>query len=198
MFRLALPLLALLASPLLAQTPAAPPAGHDHSVGGEMPGLKKELFAGLSAEDLLKPGAAPKSVKVALVATFNAANYGMNFNGYSHGKAVLTVPTGWKVDVTFINPAPIPHSAIVIEKADTKKLQVAEPYFEGGASPKHLVGMSLGKADFSFVADEAGEFALACGFPSHALAGHWISLNVSDTATVPTLQLGDQPAKEVK
>ncbi len=172
------------------------PAGHDHTA--EIPGLKKEMFAGITSDDLLKLGARPKSVKVVLVATFNAANYGMNFTGYSHGQAVLTVPKDWSVDVTFINPSPIPHSAIVIEKADTKKLQVAEPYFAGGAIKDHLKGLSMGKADFSFVADEAGEFALACGFPAHAATGHWITFNVSAEAKAPTLKLGDLPAKEIK
>ncbi len=172
------------------------PAGHDHT--GEIPGLKKEMFAGITADDLLKLGDKPKTVKVVLVATFNAANYGMNFNGYSHGKAVLTVPKDWTVNATFINPSPIPHSAIVIEKPDTKKLQVAEPYFAGGAIKDHLKGLSMGKADFTFVADEAGEFALACGFPAHAATGHWITFNVSADAKVPTLKLGDLPEKEVK
>lgn len=172
------------------------PAGHDH--GTAIPGLKKEMFAGITADDLLKLGDKPKSVKVVLVATFNAANYGMNFNGWSHGKAVLTVPKDWSFNVTFINPSPIPHSAIVIEKSETKKLQVAEPYFAGGAIKDHLKGLSMGKADFTFVADEAGEFALACGFPAHSATGHWLTLNISADATVPTLQLGDLPAKEIK
>ncbi len=193
MFRSLLSLALFITAGLHAQTP---PPGHDHSA--EMPGLKKELFAGIMADDLMKPGATPNSVKVVMVAAFNAANYGMNFNGYSHGKAVLTVPVGWKIDVTFINPSPIPHSAIVCEKAETKKLQIPEPYFEGGATPKHLVGQTVGKAEFSFTADEAGEFALACGFPSHAMAGHWVALNISAEAKVPTIQFGDQPAKEVK
>ncbi len=193
MLRSLLSLAFILAISLHAQTP---PAGHDHSA--EMPGLKKELFAGITADDLLKPGSTANSVKVVMVAAFNAANYGMNFNGYSHGKAVLTVPVGWKVEVTFINPSPIPHSAIVCEKAETKKLQIPEPYFEGGATPKHIMGQTVGKADFSFTADEAGEFALACGFPSHAVAGHWVALNISAEAKVPTIQFGDQPAKEVK
>jgi len=188
-------LLAATCSIALSQTPAPPP-GHDHSM--EIPGLKKELFAGITAEDLLRPGSEPNSVKVTLVATFNAANYGMNFNGYSHGKAVLTIPVGTKVNVTFINPSPVPHSAIVIDKPDTKKLQIPEPWFEGGASPKHLTGQTMGKSEFSFTADEAGEYALACGFPSHAVAGHWVALNVSAEAKVPTIQFGDQPAKEVK
>lgn len=193
MLRSLLSLALFITASLHAQTS---PPGHDHSA--EMPGLKKELFAGITADDLLKPGATANSVKVVMVAAFNAANYGMNFNGYSHGKAVLTVPVGWKIDVTFINPSPIPHSAIVCEKAETKKLQIPEPYFEGGATPKHIMGQTVGKADFSFTADEAGEFALACGFPSHAVAGHWVALNISAEAKVPTIQFGDQPAKEVK
>jgi hypothetical protein len=190
------PTLFLIVFSALAVSAQTPPPGHDHTM--EIPGLKKELFAGVTADDLLRPGATPNSVKIMLVATFNAANYGMNFNGYSHGKAILTVPVGWKVDVTFINPSPIPHSAIICEKADTKKLQIPEPYFTGGATPKHLTGQTMGKAEFSFTPDEGGEFALACGFPSHALAGHWLGFNVSAEAKVPTLQFGDQPAKEVK
>jgi hypothetical protein len=64
--------------------------------------------------------------------------------------------------------------------------------------PKPEVGLSLTKAEFSFVADETGEFALACGFPAHAINGHWLALNISDTAKAPTLQLGDNPAVEAK
>lgn len=172
------------------------PAAHNHGV--EIPGLKTEMIAGITADDLLKLGDQPKSVKVVLAATFNTANAGMNFNGYSHGNAVLTVPVGWTVQVTFINPSPIPHSAIVVDRADVKKLQIAEPYFEGGATPKHLQGLTMGKAEFKFVADEAGEFALACGFPAHAMAGHWVALEVSADAQAPTLKFGELPAKEVK
>jgi len=183
----------LTALPLAAQTPPA-----DHGHGTAIPGIKHELFAGVNEADLLRQGKTPKSVQVTLVATFNAANYGMNFNGWSHGKAVLTVPVGWTVHVTFINPSPIPHSAIVIERADTKKLQVAEPWFEGGATPKHLTGQTFGRAEFSFSADEAGEYALACGFPAHAVAGHWVALNVSAETETPRLQLGDREPAEVK
>ncbi|MDP1528837.1 MAG: sulfocyanin-like copper-binding protein [Rhodoferax sp.] len=191
-------LVSFLASSLaFAQQPAAPPAGHDaHAV--EIPGLKKELFAGITEADFLKLGDKPKTVKITLVATFSAANYGMNFNGYSHGRAIFTVPKDWTVEVTFINPSPIPHSAVVVEKDTTKKLQMGEAYFDGAGVPKPEVGLSLTKAEFSFVADETGEFALACGFPAHAINGHWLALNISDTAKAPTLQLGDKPAMEAK
>jgi hypothetical protein len=196
-----LTLAAALAFPYIsyAQAPATPPpAAHDaHESSGEIPGLKKELFAGVTAADFLKLGDKPKTAKITLVAVFNAANYGMNFNGFSHGKAIYTIPTGWTVEVTFINPSPIPHSAIVVERDTTRKLQLGEPFFKGGGVPKAEVGIAFSKYDFAFVADEAGEYALACGFPAHAINGHWLAFNVSDAAKVPTLQLGaDAPVKE--
>ncbi len=164
----------------------------------EIPGLKKELFADITAADFMKLSDQPKTVKLVLVAAYSAANYGMNFNGYSHGKAIFTIPKDWKVEVTFINPSPIPHSLIVVEKDTTKKLQMGEPFFDGAGVPKPEVGLSLTKAEFSFVANEVGEFALACGFPAHAINGHWLALNISADAKVPTLQLGDQPVIAMK
>jgi sulfocyanin len=173
------------------------PAAHDHTAA-EIPGLKKELFAGITEADFMKLGDKPKTVKLTLIATFNAANYGMNFNGHAHGKAVFTVPTGWNVEVTFINPSPIPHSLLVVEKDMLKKPQMGAPYFDGAGVPKPEQGMAFAKADFTFTADEAGEYALACGFPAHAANGHWVAFNVSDEAKTPTLQLGEAPAKEIK
>jgi hypothetical protein len=161
-------------------------------------GLKKELIAGITEADFLKLGDKPKTVKATLVAVWSEDNYGMNFNGYSKGTAVYTIPKDWTVEVTYINPSPIPHSLIVIEKDQVSKLQVPEPFFKGAAVPKHLQGISYGKSTFSFTANETGEYAFACGFPAHAVAGHWIALNVSVDAKAPTLKLGDKPAVEAK
>ena len=183
----------LTASVSLAQAPA----GHEHGAV-DIPGLKTELFAGITEANFMTLGDKPKTVKLNIVATFTAANYGMNFNGYSHGKAIFTVPTGWNVDVTFVNPSPIPHSLLVVEKDMLRKPQMGAPYFDGAGVPKPEMGMAFAKADFSFVADEAGEYALACGFPAHAANGHWLSFNVSDEAKAPTLKLGDAAEIEVK
>lgn len=176
-----------------------PPAPHGPAHGASiMDGLKKELIAGITEKDFMKLGDKPQSVKIKLAATLTDANYGMNFNGHFKGGATYTVPVGWTVEVEFINPGPVPHSAIVIDKADTKKLQAPEPYFKGAAVPDHILGMAFAKATFSFVADEPGEFALACGFPAHSVAGHWVCFNVSADAKAPSLQIGDAPAKEIK
>ncbi len=185
-----------LALPLtLTAADAPPPAGHEHHGATASAGRKMEMVEGITSADFLRLSNKPNTVELVIVAVFNDENYGMNFNGYAKGQAIYTIPKGWNVDVTFINPGPVPHSLLVIEKDSLKKLQVAEPYFKGAAVPEHLKGMSFAKGSFSFVADEAGEFALACGFPAHALNGHWIALEISDEAKIPTLKLGAAEAK---
>ncbi len=154
-----------------------------------------ELVEGLTSEDFLRLGTKANTVDLMVIAAFNDDNYGMNFNGYAKGAAVYIIPKGWQVNVTYINPSPVPHSLLVIEKDDLKKLQAPEPYFKGAAVPDHLKGLAYGKSSFSFTADEAGEFALACGFPAHALNGHWIALQISADAKAPTLKLGEAEAK---
>lgn len=175
-----------------AQDPKHDAAAHASASG------KNNLTDGITEADFLKLGDQPKTVKITLVTAFNDVNGGMNFDGFSHGKAVFTVPTGWKVDVTFINPSPVPHSAVVVEKEMVKKLQVGEPIFAGATTPSATVGLSGKKTEFSFTASEAGDYAIACGFPAHATAGHWVALKVSDSAAKPTLKVGDAAEKEAK
>jgi sulfocyanin len=175
-----------------AADPKASPADAGHSAGAnESMGLKKELIAGITPADFLRLSSKPKTVKITVIAAYTPGNYGMNFNGFSFGKATYTIPAGWNVEVDFINPSPVPHSAILVEKDQVKKLQMGEPAFKGAAVPNPVMGISTNKASFQFTADEAGDYAIACGFPSHALAGHWIAFEVSAAAKAPTLKLGD-------
>ena len=166
---------------------AQAPAGHAH----EGMGLKKELIEGVTPADFLRLSANPKTVQITAVAAFTPDNYGMNFNGQSHGRATYVIPAGWTVEVTFINPSPVPHSAVIVEREQVKKLQVGEPAFKGAASANANIGISGSKSAFRFVADEPGDYALACGFPSHALAGHWVAFEVSAEAKAPSLKLGE-------
>ncbi len=177
--------------------PAAPPPAHEHhgDAATASAGRKMELIEGLTAADFLRLSAKPKTVELVVIAVYNDENYGMNFNGYAKGNATYTIPLGWEVEVTYINPSPVPHSLVVIEKDSLKKLQVPEPYFKGGAVPDHLKGLAYAKSNFHFLADEAGDYALACGFPAHALNGHWIALEVSAEAKAPSLKLGAAEAK---
>src|SRR5436189_6076944 len=99
------------AKPVEPAKPAAENKDPHAEHGGTSPtsGLKKELIAGITESDFLKLGDKPKTVKVTLIAVWSDDNYGMNFNGYSKGAAVYTIPKDWTVDVTYINPSPIPH-----------------------------------------------------------------------------------------
>jgi sulfocyanin len=176
---------------LLAADSKTPGSAPHPPAANESMGLKKELIEGITPADFLRLSAKPKTVKLTVIAAYTAGNYGMNFNGFSFGKATYTIPAGWTVEIDFINPSPVPHSAIVVEKDQVKKLQMGDPAFKGASVPKPVEGISTNKASFQFTADEAGDYAIACGFPSHALAGHWVALEVSAKATVPTLKLGD-------
>lgn len=191
---------ALSISHLYAEEPAPPAAaaadhGHHGDTATASAGRKMELIEGLTSADFLRLGSKPNTVELVVIAVFNDENYGMNFNGYAKGGALYTIPKGWQVDVTFINPSPVPHSLVVIEKDSLKKLQVPEPYFKGAAVKDHLKGLAYEKSQFSFTADEAGDYALACGFPAHTMNGHWIALEVSVEAKAPSLKLGTAEAK---
>ena len=129
-----------------------------------------------------------KKVFIPLTATFNDANHGMNFNGHYKGRAVYSVPKGWEITIHFKNMSPVPHSAVVVEQVMARKLQVGEPYFEGAATTEPLKGL-VKDEKFTFVVDESGKFAIACGFPAHSASGHWIALDVTKEGESPGLKL---------
>ena len=177
-------------TPLLRAADApAPAAGHDHGAPASESKAaepKESMFLSVDPKE-------PKTARLVVVSAYNSVNYGMNFNGFAKGGARYTIPQGWTVSVVFTNNSPVPHSAIVVEKPVVKKLQMGEPAFKGASTPYPVRG-TTGKVGvpFQFTADEAGEFAIACGFPSHSANGHWIAFDVSATATAPSLQFGDK------
>jgi len=188
MFRI-IALACALALNLMLQAADAPtaPTGHDHGTpSGDPKAAEPQESMFLSVD----PNT-PKTARLVVVSAYNPVNYGMNFNGFAKGGARYTIPQGWTVSVSFTNNSPVPHSAIVVEKPMVKKLQMGEPAFKGASTPYPVRGTTgKGGVAFQFVADEAGEFAIACGFPSHSANGHWIAFDVSTTATAPSLQFG--------
>ena len=176
-----------LAFSLCAHAEGTPPADHgSHPVPTVNKAVdpKEDQFISLDPSN-------PKTVKVVIIASYNAANYGMNFNGFAKGGAKYVIPLGWNVVVNFTNNSPVPHSAIVVERTTVKKIQMGDPYFKGASSPSPLRG-TTGKAgvEFRFIAEEAGEYAIACGFPAHSANGHWIGFEVSATDEKPSLRFG--------
>jgi NAD(P)-dependent dehydrogenase (short-subunit alcohol dehydrogenase family) len=55
-----------------------------------------------------------KTAYLTLIAGWSDADGGLNFDGYSNGTMLVTVPLGWHVQVAFSNHSAAPHSVEVI------------------------------------------------------------------------------------
>ncbi len=141
-----------------------------------------------------------KVVDLTLVAAWNNANAGFNFNGGAHGQMTVTVPLGSTVMATFKNNSRTPHDVVVIPYMSTPPGRSVNPAFSGARSsfPRFRPGAAGGTPaggpprtnapiTFSFVANKAGTYMLICGVPGHALAGMWDKFVVSPTAKVASV-----------
>jgi sulfocyanin len=131
----------------------------------------------------LRTDATGKTVEFKLVAGLTENNGGMNFNGFSRGGLVLTVPRGWNVVLHFKNEDPnLPHSVEVIPDGPAVPAGPVPPAFEHATSARFEQGLSGGQeSDVRFVAGKDGSFLIFCAVPGHGPAGMWIRLAVSDT-----------------
>jgi hypothetical protein len=66
------------------------------------------------------------------------------------------------------------------------------------AAPQAVAGHGLCQSGLCLSADKLCDDALACDFPADAANGHWLAFHVNDRAKVPSLKLGDAPAKKLK
>jgi uncharacterized cupredoxin-like copper-binding protein len=118
-------------------------------------------------------------VTLTLTASYNNANSGLNFDGFSKGKMTVTVPTGWTVDVNFSNKGPLPHSAAVVANGSA-----TSPAFPGSGMPSSELqsGIAAGQStSFSFKAGKAGTYRIACLVPGHETLGMWDGFVVSSS-----------------
>jgi hypothetical protein len=137
-----------------------------------------------------------KVVHLTLIAGWNNANVGFNFNGGAHGKMVVTIPLGDTVDVSFTNHAKgVPHNVEIIPYTTNPIAgRVNPPAFKGAEtpSPQFRPGQggqggrpSFGSSKpltFSFVANKDGKYMIICAISGHALAGMWDTMIVSSSA----------------
>jgi plastocyanin len=105
---------------------------------------------------------------------------GFDFDGDSKGKMVVSVPTGYKVNVTFTNKSTVPHSAVIASYSKRMSASGITPVFRGASTPDPTSGTGQGTTvHFSFVANKAGTYAIVCAVPGHAVAGMWDVLKVT-------------------
>ena len=131
---------------------------------------------------------AARTVRVTLVAGETDANNRWNFNGYANGEATVVVPVGYTVTLNVENRDPVHHHSVgVFARAASYPavFEEATPVFDG-AITSHAMSMTDatapggGTESITFVASEAGEYALVCLVPAHAVTGMWIGFDVSE------------------
>ena len=95
---------------------------------------------------------------------------GWRFNGMAGGERTITVPVGYAVTVELTNDDPAMFTDL-------------QPAFSGAVSstPTSMQEATMpGESEsFTFTADVAGEYAMVCYVPGHALTGMWVRFNVS-------------------
>lgn len=111
-----------------------------------------------------------KTAYLTVVAGYDAAHGGLNFDGYSNGRLVFRVPVGWNVTVRFVNRGQLPHS-VAVTRADSTR-----PAFPGASVPLAELRTGLGPGQstiFTFRPTATGSFRLACLVPGHEGEGMW-------------------------
>lgn len=139
-----------------------------------------------------------KTLDLNLVSGQSTDNSGLNFNGYSAGKLIITVPVGWKVNVTYANKdSQMPHSIGFTTWAHRNDPTANFPAaFPNSIGPKFNSGLTAADqpVKFSFTAATAGQYAFVCGIPGHAAGGMWDEFDVSASAKAPTINTGNGAA----
>jgi sulfocyanin len=157
-----------------------------------------------------------KVVHLTLIAGYNSANAGFNFDGGARGQMVVTVPLGDKIVGTFKNDATTPHDVLIVPYQKTLPTHSVPAAFSGACygSPVCGSGGSGGAGGapgaggppkggapgaggppttsntphtFTFTAGKAGTYMIICGYPGHAIAGMWDTFVVSPTAKAATI-----------
>jgi hypothetical protein len=123
-------------------------------------------------------------VTITLIASYDGANNGYNFDGYSQ-YLMWTVPRGWKVRVNCTNRGALRHSCAVVDGPDTTR-----PAFRGAATPRPWLGLLPGHtATFTFRASRKGVYRFACLVPGHEAARMWDVLKISGSGKPSVVDL---------
>lgn len=118
-----------------------------------------------------------RAVTLTVIAGYNGAYNGFNFNGYSKGRMLVEIPKGWRVTVRCSNRGALAHSCAVV-----KSVSAGVPAFPGAASPKPAVGLEQGQSvSFAFTASRVGGYRIVCLVPGHEQAGMWDVFEVGST-----------------
>lgn len=118
---------------------------------------------------------ASRSAVVTLVAGYPATDYTFNYNGYSYGTLVITVPVGWAITLQCQNHATVPASCAVVDgPASTAPLRPAW----STSDPTRGVPPG-GSESFTFTPDAPGRIRIASLVGGDEASGMWSTLVVT-------------------
>lgn len=129
--------------------------------------------------------ASQRTAAVTLIAGYQGANSGFNYDGYAHGQMVVSIPAGYTITVTLKNQGSLPHSAAVVAGSPASTTLA----FAGASAPSQntSTGLAIGQsAQFHFTPKNAGTFYIVCLVPGHEQLGMWMKLVVT-SGGVPSL-----------
>ena len=134
----------------------------------------------VKTSSILTTEAATQTVHLLLVSSSTGADGGFNFDGYANGAMRVSVPVGWRVQVTCKNASAIlSHSCAIVEDLPLSPFG-APLAFPGAATPNPAGGLTPGvSASFSFIAAKVGTYRIACLVSGHEIDGMWDWLQVT-------------------
>ena len=122
--------------------------------------------------------------QVARYAKSNIRTDILEFNGYWGGNLPVIVPTGWAVNIEFVNHAGAVRHGLMVTRTYAEsempvRLQDEDAIW--GAYVRPLEGIFPQEtAHLDFTAQQPGSYFLACSREGHLLSGPWIGLEVRD------------------
>jgi hypothetical protein len=130
----------------------------------------------------IKVDIAARAAVVTLIAGHPATDNQFNYDGYSSGALVLTVPQGWQVTVQCLNHGTVPNSCAVV--ADGK---ANEPLQAGWSTSDPQRGLDPGQSSgFAFTPTQTGSYRIASLVGGSEASGMWADLEVTASGQ-PTL-----------
>jgi len=148
-------------------------------VTGTGPGTQPDPKTFLKVE----PGS--QAVVVTLIAGHPATDNQFNYDGYSSGALVLTVPVGWQVTIQCLNHGTVPNSCAIV--ADGKATSPVQPDW---STPNPGRGLDPGQSSgFAFTMGSPGSYRIASLVDGSEASGMWMDLEVKNgglaTLTAP-------------
>jgi uncharacterized cupredoxin-like copper-binding protein len=127
--------------------------------------------------------AATNTATFKLIAGLQGGKSPFNFNGWTDGDLVLTVPENSTVVMNFVNEDGVPHSAEVIDASKPIPNMSGDPAIPRAYTRKALEGLNQGEKDeMRFKAAPAGDYRIFCGVPGHGLSGMFLGFSVKADA----------------